>query len=97
MGAGKTFREVVWAIAGLVGVEHMVVHCGQGTGKVMYDFGSSVERSRIGEGHLVHKDIYGDDVEAGSIDRENPLDHLLCFSFFHPSLLGCAECFSNNS
>jgi len=26
-GAGKTFGEVVWAITGLAGVEHMVVHC----------------------------------------------------------------------
>ena len=64
VGAGKTFGEVVWAIAGLVGVEHMVVHCGQGTGKVMYDFGSSVGRSSIGEDY---KYIHGVDIEAKSV------------------------------
>lgn len=94
MEADKTFGEVVWAITGLMGVEHMVVHCGQGTGKVMYYFGSSVERSSIGEGHLVHKNIHGDDVEAGSVEQEGPSDHLFYFSFFHPNLLGCSECFS---
>jgi len=35
-----------------------------GMGKVMYDLLSSVERSNIGEDHLVRKDIHEDDVEA---------------------------------
>jgi len=34
----------------------------------MYDFGVSVERSSIGEDHLVHKDIHGVDVEAESVE-----------------------------
>jgi len=79
----------------LVGVDRYFVELG--TERVMYNFGSSVERSGIGEDHQVYQDIHGDDVEAGSVDRESPSDHLFYFSFFHPSLLGCSECLSNNS
>lgn len=67
-GAGKTFVEVVQAIVGLVGVKYMVVHCGQSTRKVMYDFGGFVERSSIGKDYLEHRDIHGVDIEAESVE-----------------------------